>query len=373
MHRQAQAGLLTGQTAEYMQGTPLALILITFNFTAILSIALAILLFLKRRDEGVALFLSYFLLIFGLQSGPIESLEPFLPGIGMFQQSGPAVGTLTALAVLLLALFPDGKFKPTWTRWVVIVGIAALIPVSLVDWLQTGNMLQTETGSLILVGLSLVLASALVVGQIQRYRYLSGQVERQQLKWFIYGFGLQLASNIVAGLPWAYLSSLPPGTPDPWWSLPASILWTLGNALVPIALTVALLRYRLYDIDIIIRRTLQYAVVTGVLALVYFGGVVQLQAILRSLTGQESPLAVVISTLAIAALFSPLRVRVQNLIDRRFYRRRYNRQQLLSDFATAARDEVELDRLTASLLEVARDSMEPERVALWLVRGRRAT
>jgi hypothetical protein len=132
-------------------------------------------------------------------------------------------------------------------------------------------------------------------------------------------------------------------------------------------MAIAILRFRLFDIDVIIRRTLQFAILTGLLALTYFGGVVIIQGILSPLTGSSnSPLVTVITTLGIAALFNPLRIRVQDFIDRRFYRKKYNAEQALAQFAATARDEVDMDKLTSALLSVVEDTMQPEKVSLWL-------
>jgi hypothetical protein len=143
-------------------------------------------------------------------------------------------------------------------------------------------------------------------------------------------------------------------------------LIVVGFAGVPIAMSVAILRYRLYDIDLIINRALVYGPLTAMLALMYFGGVVGLQAALRVLTGQESTLAVVASTLAIAALFSPLRRQVQAFVDRRFYRRKYDSRKTLEAFSTRLRDETDLEALNNELVGVVRETMQPEHVSLWL-------
>ena len=135
---------------------------------------------------------------------------------------------------------------------------------------------------------------------------------------------------------------------------------------IPLAIGIAILRYRLWDIDLIIRKTLQYALLTGLLALVYFGSVILLQSLVENLTGERSPLVIVLSTLAIAALFNPLRIHVQDFIDRRFYRRKYNAEQALTQFAATTRDEVDMQKLTAALLDVVEESMKPEKTSLWL-------
>jgi hypothetical protein len=175
--------------------------------------------------------------------------------------------------------------------------------------------------------------------------------ERQQLKWFAYAAGL-LVVFFVAN--------------DFLFPLVGDLLFLVGIALLPISVGIAILRHRLFDIDVIIRRTLVYGVLTAALALVYFGSVVLLQQLFRVLTGQTSQLAIVVSTLAIAAVFNPLRRRVQEVIDRRFYRRKYDAARTLAAFSATVRDEVDLDRLTAELLRMVEETMQPEHVSLWL-------
>ncbi len=187
-----------------------------------------------------------------------------------------------------------------------------------------------------------------------RYRR-AGRTERQQMKWLYYAVGTALISVVVGiWIPNAAAKGV------------SDFFYILFLFTVPMAIGIAILRYRLYDIDLIIRRTLVYGVVTAALATIYFGSVVLLQQLSAVLIGQQSPVIIVISTLLIAALFSPLRSRAQSFIDRRFYRAKYNAARTLTGFAKAARDEVDLDQLTAELLRVIEETMQPESISLWL-------
>jgi hypothetical protein len=149
-------------------------------------------------------------------------------------------------------------------------------------------------------------------------------------------------------------------------SIIGDVLFGVGLIALPVAIGIAVLRYRLYEIDLVINRTLVYGPLTAMLVLVYLGGVVLLQYVFRALTGQESQLAVVASTLAIAALFNPLRRRVQAFVDRLFYRRKYDAAKTLEAFSARLRDETDLERLGVELVSVVRETMQPTRASLWL-------
>lgn len=214
--------------------------------------------------------------------------------------------------------------------------------------------LLTHVGSLFVVLTVLVCVGSLVV----RFRRALGE-ERQQIKWFASAVVL-LTMLVLISL----LNSIIQGGENegPIWG----IVFSVSIVGIPAAAGVAILRYRLYDIDVIINRTLVYGAITATLALVYFGSVLLLQTLLLALTGERSQLAVVASTLIIAALFSPLRRRLQAFIDRRFYRKKYDAGQILATFGTRLRDEVELDTLSEDMLAVVRETMQPEHVRLWL-------
>ena len=185
-------------------------------------------------------------------------------------------------------------------------------------------------------------------------------VSRAQLRW---GLG-----GMLAGLGLFFLNYIPVffDVPGPVESLLNSVT-PLGFGVMGVALGIAVLRYRLFDIDVIIRKTLVYTALTALLALVYFGSVIVLQRVVGALTGiEQSTLAVVVSTLVIAALFTPLRRRIQDAIDRRFYRKKYNAQQVLAQFAQTARDETDLDALLAELVRVVDETLQPEHVSVWL-------
>jgi len=184
----------------------------------------------------------------------------------------------------------------------------------------------------------------------------------------LFGFLLWWLLIMTLGIPYTIESNLPSGSPLPWWTLVGSAGWWLTLTLVPVSLSIAVLRFRLYDIDLVINRTLVYGSLTVLLGLVYFGSVASLQYAFRALTGhQDFPqLTIVVSTLVIAALFDPLRRRIQAFIDRRFYRRRYDARKTLEAFSARLRDETDLGSLNAELVTVVRETMQPEHISLWL-------
>jgi hypothetical protein len=278
------------------------------------------------------------------------------------------VAVSTTLFVILL--FPTGRLlSPRWrvvawtTGLVVAVSLIslALSPGPIQDFAPTTNPFGVRVvvpGFLRTIGGWLVLACivAVVVSLLLRFYRSSGE-GRLQLKWFVYAATLGILAISLAGL-----------VPAPLGVWIENLAWTVAPPSLAASAGIAILRYRLYDIDLIINRTLVYASLTLMLALVYFGGVTVTQAVFTALTGQEEQpqLAIVVSTLVIAALFNPLRQRIQSFIDRRFYRRKYDAGKTLEAFSARLRDETDLDALSDDLVRVVRETIQPAHASLWL-------
>ncbi len=265
---------------------------------------------------------------------------------------------LSAWTVLIVSAWYF--FQPTVNNWnygdptTLMVANPFFIP-ALKPFLPVVNVLDAISFGLVIL---LIIPSILL-----RYRD-SSQTERLQIKWLGWTYGILIAS-LVFYVPSGLLS----GDPNKY-GIPGLIAYQAFGIFVALAPYIsvgnAILRHRLYDIDIVIRRTLQYGILTALLLLLYFGSVTVLHGVFTALGGSQSTAATVISTLAIAALFNPLRRRVQDFIDRRFYRRKYDAQKTLEEFAAIARSEVEMEPLTQHLLAVVENTMQSEGVSLWL-------
>ena len=237
-------------------------------------------------------------------------------------------GSLTTF----IYLFPDGRFAPRWAVW----GLTLFVVFALI-------------GSTFLI-ISIFLG---LVSLVYRYRHLATYQQRQQMKWVVYGLTITL-------FPSGLLLLVTEGSPVNYLYIQPLFL------LIPITTTIAMLRTNLWNVDVVIRRTVQYTVVSALLALVYFGSITLIQGGITAVTDTQSPLAIVLSTLLIAALFNPLRQRVQQFIDRRFFRKKYDAQQVLAQFAQTTRDEVEVDALQMELLRAVQETLQPETVSVWL-------
>jgi hypothetical protein len=197
-----------------------------------------------------------------------------------------------------------------------------------------------------------------VISLFVRLRH-ARELERQQIKWFVYATALAICGGIVTYPVSEAIGSV-------WLKWIGFVPFLVGVMAIPISMGIAILRYRLYEIDTLINRTLVYALLTASLVAVYFGAIVLLQRLFVVLTGEKSTLAVVASTLLIAALFNPLRRRIQSFIDRRFYRRKYDARRTLEAFSAKLRDDTDLDALSDDLVGVVRETMQPAHISLWL-------
>ncbi|WP_423223210.1 hypothetical protein [Candidatus Amarolinea aalborgensis] len=331
---------------------------LTRSALKLIGVIVGLLIFLRRPNDRMAWVASIYLII-GLDNSVMDALAAVMPAWWLSTRIIELLG-IVAFA-LFFYLFPDGGFVPRWTRWLALVWTLVFAGV----YFFPATVLDINRYVIVLVPFAAVFFGSFVAAQVYRYRRVSTAVERVQTKWVVLAIGAGIAGfamalsivltrhdNALTMTPYFFLTD---------WGFNA-----LGY-LLPIAVGVAILRYRLFDIDVIIRKTLVYSALTALLALVYFGSIIFLQRLFGSLTGvEQSPLAVVVSTLAIAALFTPLRRRIQGIIDRRFFRKKYDAQRVLAQFAITARDETDLDALTGELARIVQETLQPEGVSVWL-------
>jgi hypothetical protein len=274
------------------------------------------------------------------------------------------------LSGLLVLLFPNGRVQSIgwrWFAWLIVFAtpasmiMAALSPGEIVGLDPIHNPLGIEgLPNLyeLVQALMLTLLLVAATSQLVRLRRARG-VEQQQIKWFAYAVVVASSGSILTYV-------VPVAIGAQWLELVSYVPFVVGVVSVPISMGIAILRYRLYDLDILINRTLVYGALTAMLVGVYVGSIVMLQGLVRVFTGQESQLAIVASTLAVAALFNPLRRRIQSFIDRRFYRSKYDAAKTLAAFSAKLRDETDLDALSDDLVGVVKETMQPSHVSLWL-------
>jgi hypothetical protein len=321
------------------------------------------LLFWRRSDTWVGILAAFILFMTG----------PGFSGMLLTQSQAPLWINRLNLSLadivwptffILIYLFPNGKFVPPFTRY--LAALPYLVFLSDLILPSGSPFISFGPGVIIIYGIGGL------ISQVYRFRKISTPEERQQTKWVVFALGIFLVALISSFLNLSIFPSFAVGTPGGFWNefLGNGVWGFLIPALIPLSIGVSILRYRLWDVDVIIRKTLVYTALTISLALVFFGVVALLQQIVGRTTGTEdSPVAIVISTLVITALFSLLRWRIQDFIDRRFYRSKYNAEQALEGFAATARDETDLEALTGKLVEVVSQTVQPEQVMLWIYRS----
>ena len=317
--------------------------------------AVGLLLFCRKSDDRMALFASFALMLspFGFAYLTLQTL----PAAGYWLI--PTLSSFGNASIMLCAyVFPNGKFEPRWTRLLALVLIAywaavALFPTRILNhnWLN--------------FPLFFGLAVSTMLVQVYRYRYLSTPQQRHQTKWVVYGISIAVLGNILARFLASFVFS-PLAGGSSLTDIVEVLLIICSMLVIPPTLGIAILSAHLWDIDVIINRTLVYGALTASLALLYVALVIVLQFLLRGLTGGNQ-LAIVASTLAIAAMFQPLRQSIQTIIDRRFYRRKYDAVRTLEAFTATLRNEVDLNHLREQVLLVVEETMQPTHASLWLL------
>lgn len=307
------------------------------------------LIFCRKSDTRMALLASFSLIMlpFGYADLTLQALPPG------WRWLIPVLISLANASIMLSAyVFPDGRFVPRWIRWLALVMI---VYAASLFWITNGIL-----SLLLLAGFGL----STVAVQIYRYRYTMTAQEQQQAKWVVFGIAIAVTGNLGTRLITGFV--LFPLFPDSFLPLAFQVIFvSLAMLVIPPTLAIAILRSRLWDIDVIINRALVYATLSGTIAIIYFGSIVGLQFLMHGFM-EGNQLALVISTLVIAALFQPLRRSIQNGIDRRFYRHKYDAVRILNAFSTSMRDEVDLHTLTERLVGVVEEAMQPAHVSLWL-------
>ncbi|HEX6484868.1 MAG TPA: hypothetical protein VF043_38985 [Ktedonobacteraceae bacterium] len=271
------------------------------------------------------------------------------------------------LLFIVFALFPTGHFVPRWIRWLVPVWVVYNLVASYFQFTLLQVSWYPAFSFLFFIGMM----GILVVAQIYRYRSVSTPVQRQQTKWIVFAIATIILVDLVSAVPGLFNPTLL--QPGSLYTLIFANIVLFVLLLGPVSLYIAIMRYRLYDIDVIINRTLVYGSLTAFLALIYFGLIFALQYLLRAIINQNNDIAIVVSTLVIAALFQPLRHRIQAIIDRRFYRRKYDAARTLAQFSATLRNEVDLATLSEHLLAAVEETMQPSHISLWLRRPERET
>jgi hypothetical protein len=353
---------LTHSQAEMLKGMGLSLADYAV-FTLALALAsvgmclvVSTLIIWRRPDDRIAFIVALMLVTLG----PIIVVaDP--PAASPWWVPNACLTFLTGfLLVLVFLLFPTGQFVPHWMRWTLVVFLVGDLSSFFPDTPLLPNVSASQPGWLVVVGELTTVAAA----QLYRYRRVSSPRERQQTKWVVFGLAVPITVNMLLTVLGLFFPMLVERSP-----LLLLAFNEVGFTLplfLPLSFGFAILRSRLWDIDRIINRTLVYGTLTVTLTAVYVGLVIGLSALLRGLISQDNSAAIVLSTLVAFFIAQPLRKRIQAIIDRRFYRRKYDAAKTLEAFSATLRQEVDLNQLREQLVAVVQETMQPSHVSLWL-------
>jgi hypothetical protein len=341
--------------------TPIAAFIV---ISALVALAVAAVIAWRKSDNWLALLVALMLIVKVVYVDP-NALVETNPSWQFFSEFLQFLKNATI--TLVFFLFPNGRFVPRWTRWLVIAwilifGVEAFLPAAPFNPFNWPYAFYAP--------LPLVFYASLLIAQIYRYRHVSNPMQRQQTRLVVFAAStVYLAYMVeVIGNEWLPLIFPALALPPLAYELLGSIIIFFLPVFIPLAFGIAILHYRLWDIDVLINRTLVYTTLTVMLALVYAVLIIALEFLLHSIVNQasSSQIAIVVSTLAIAALFQPFRRRIQNSIDRRFYRRKYDAAKILEAFSATLRNEVDLNTLSEQLVAVVQETMQPTHISLWL-------
>lgn len=342
------------------------LTLTAFLLEILLSCTLAVLLVARKPHDWMALLAAVMLASIG--TGNV--INPFSLSHAVGAELAIRLATISDQltlfpVVLVFYLFPDGRFVPRWTRWMVVVGLGISLLL-----LFFPRFTFAWTDAISTVGYVSLLVS-LVIAQVYRYLRVSTELQRQQTKVVVYSLAVPILLSAGFNILTLVFPSL--GQAGSLFAALGNTLFNLLLVLIPVSIAIAILRYRLWDIDTLINQTLVYGLLTGILGALYAGLILGLESVaaLFSKTAGQNPVVLVVSTLAIAALVLPVRRRIQNLIDRRFFRRKYDAERTLAAFSATLRDEVELEEIREHVLAVVQQTIQPTHVSLWLAQAER--
>src|ERR687886_314238 len=320
----------------------------------------ASLIVVRKAAEPMALYVAFMLVLLGTALPfTIDALLPFFTPADLLLKACSVGAWL--LFYSFFYLFPDGRFVPGWPRWLLL--LLAVREVARF-FLPDSPLSPMQWAPPLRVADALLSAATCLGAQVYRYRRVASAAQRQQTKWVLFGLTVALIGLFVFAVPTLFL----PGQVHlgPLFDLSGAGIVAVTFLALPITLTLAMLRARLWEIDVVINRALVYSGLMGILGLAYGGSVLLLLWLFHDLTGVRDGLALSGATVLIALLFQPLRARLQELIDRRFYRDKYDAAQTLASFSAQLRDEVALEHLTAELVAVVEATMQPAHVSLWL-------